>query len=329
MNRPLEQGLASHYHPLIGAYDSGDPDVIELQIGWMKIAGFDGVLADWYGVKDHFDYPMIHERTKLLFAAATKAELKIGVVYEDQSIGNAIRAEKMTLAEKPSAITEVGSFLRKTWLSQPNWIRFKGKPAMLVFGPQAFNEADWTDFRKAAGDHHLVTLHKTYPSSSGAYDWPIPDLGRKFTDQFKDRAKDWGIKIPVAYPRFHDFYEEAGQKGYPEISDDGGATYRETLELALQDSPDAVQVATWNDWQEGTQIEPSTEFRYRDLIVTQAARRKLDPKFAFAAADVYLPLRLYRLRKSRPSSGLDAVAKALQSGNTALAKRLLDRAEQR
>ena len=36
----------SHYHPLIGVYDSSDPDVLECQLLQMKLAGIDGVLAD-------------------------------------------------------------------------------------------------------------------------------------------------------------------------------------------------------------------------------------------------------------------------------------------
>ena len=41
--------LASHYHPIIGPYDSGDPDVLEYHALLMKLAGIDGVVIDWYG----------------------------------------------------------------------------------------------------------------------------------------------------------------------------------------------------------------------------------------------------------------------------------------
>jgi hypothetical protein len=29
--------------------------------------------------------------------------------------------------------------------------------------------------------------------------------------------------------------------------------------------PSIIQIATWNDWGEGTVVEPSREFGYRDL----------------------------------------------------------------
>ena len=43
--------LASHYRPLIGPYDSGDPDVLEYHTLLLKLAGIDGVVIDWYGTE--------------------------------------------------------------------------------------------------------------------------------------------------------------------------------------------------------------------------------------------------------------------------------------
>ena len=48
--------IASHYHPIIGPYDSADPDVIEYHALLMKLAGIDGVVIDWYGTVDYLDY---------------------------------------------------------------------------------------------------------------------------------------------------------------------------------------------------------------------------------------------------------------------------------
>jgi hypothetical protein len=60
----------SHYHPLIGLYDSTDPNVLECQLLQMKIAGVDGVIVDWYGLGKVADYPNIHKATQAVFEAA-------------------------------------------------------------------------------------------------------------------------------------------------------------------------------------------------------------------------------------------------------------------
>jgi len=330
MNRKAEElrkdgRVASHYRPLIGAYDSLDPEVVELQVLWMKIAGFDGVLADWYGTRPWFDYGGIHERTKLLFDYATRAGLKISVVYEDQTVKHALSQKVVQPDEVRKVAEEVGAFLKTEWFPKGNFWRLDGKPAVMVFGPQQFQAPEWAAFRKGAGDYHLITLHKTHDYASGGYDWPIPSLGLKFNEEFSSRSKGWKYRIPIAFPRFVDWYEEGGQTGYPDLADNSGATYRKTLDWAIRAGGQAIQVATWNDWQEGTQIEPSVEFGMRDLVETQKARKRIDPSFLFKPADLDVPLRLYRLRKTREVDEelLDKAAKALFAGKVSEAKRLL------
>jgi hypothetical protein len=59
-----------------------------------------------------------------------------------------------------------------------------------------------------------------------------------------------------------------------------------------------VQVVTWNDFGEGTIVEPTVQYGYRDLGVIQNFRRQyLDAGFAFQTNDLLLALRQYNLRK--------------------------------
>ena len=55
--------LASHYRPLIGAYDSNDPHALECHALLMKFAGIDGAILDWYGIRKYNDYAMIHRNS--------------------------------------------------------------------------------------------------------------------------------------------------------------------------------------------------------------------------------------------------------------------------
>ena len=58
--------IASHYHPIIGPYDSGDPDVLEYHALLMKLAGIDGVVIDWYGTVDFLDYGLNHRNYRVV-----------------------------------------------------------------------------------------------------------------------------------------------------------------------------------------------------------------------------------------------------------------------
>jgi hypothetical protein len=318
--------VAAHYQPLTGPYDSKDPHILELQVTWMKLAGFDGIVADWYGTQPHFDYPLIHARTQALFQTATRAGLTISVVYEDQTVKHAIREGLIKQQQAPEIALQTGRFLRENWLARPNWLRLRNKPVVFVFGPQHFGAGEWEQFRVGAGDFSLLTLHRSEPYAQGGFDWPVPKYGLEFTRSYPTRSKEWPIRVAVAFPRFRDYYEEGSYAGerHPDIPDESGQTYLQTLNKALQSGSDAVQVATWNDWQEGTQIEPSQEIRFRDLVATQAARRRIDPKFRYRPEDFELPLKLYDLRRrGMPEAKLKPIGEALLSGRTTEARKLL------
>ena len=316
--------LASHYHPLGGAYDSGDPDVIERQTLLMKVAGFDGMLVDWYGDRDRDDYLPNHRVTERLFGAAGRAGLSFALVYEDQTVPNLVRGG---LFPKEDAVAEGKALFARAaarWFGSPTYQRLGGKPLVLVFGPQYYAEDDWTAILPP--DVAFYTLHRRRgPAATGAFDWPLPgDAWRTRRDEV---AKANASLIPVAFPRFDDFYEAAGVgPGYGRIPDDDGRTYSTTLADALGRGVPLAQVATWNDWGEGTQIEPSTEFGYRDLETTQRLRRRIDPRFAYTPADLRLPTRLYDLRKrGADRKRLDAADTAILRGETKRARMILDR----
>ena len=66
--------------------------------------------------------------------------------------------------------------------------------------------------------------------------------------------------------------------------------------MALKSSSEIIQVATWNDYGEGTMIEPTKEFGYRYLEFLQAYYIK-NHEHPFHKNDLQLPIRLYQLRK--------------------------------
>ena len=69
--------LASHYRPLIGPYDSSDPDALEYQVLLMKFAGISGVIIDWYGIENFLDYGIIHRNSLALLKYIRQADNKV------------------------------------------------------------------------------------------------------------------------------------------------------------------------------------------------------------------------------------------------------------
>jgi hypothetical protein len=53
----------------------------------------------------------------------------------------------------------------------------------------------------------------------------------------------------------------------------GGETYRELWQAAIAAAPDYVLITSWNEWHEGSEIEPSVEYGSRILDDTAAFSR--------------------------------------------------------
>ncbi|HEV2455981.1 MAG TPA: hypothetical protein VGY98_17080 [Verrucomicrobiae bacterium] len=153
----------------------------------------------------------------------------------------------------------------------------------------------------------------------------------------------WPAFISTAFPGFHDIYQQAGvQPSFGYLDDQNGSTLRETLSRAITNASAMVQVATWNDFGEGTIIEPTrsgisgcaitdtneptTVYGYTDLGIIQDLRREyLSAGFPYHTNDLALALRLFNLREfygnsnSIISAELDRVFSNIVSGNLPLA----------
>jgi hypothetical protein len=324
--------IASHYHPLIGPYDSGDPDVLEYHSLLIRLAGIDGVIFDWYGTVDLFDYALIHRNASAFVDQAAKTGLEFAVCYEDQSIPKLAERGLLARGDRVAHARCELDWLRTHWFVRPSYLRLDGKPVLLSFGHSGLTDNEWQQLVGSGRDAPLyLTEHERRSAAAGAFDWPKPKAGLKAQQEFAKNASPWPAGMAVAFPRFHDIYEEAKiHPSWGRIDDDGGKTFATTLENAISSRLPLVQICTWNDWGEGTVIEPSVEFGYRDLEVIQQFRRKyIEPGFACRPADLPLAHRLYTLRKAvakgtRDAQELDAAAQLLAKLSTKQARAKLE-----
>jgi len=243
---------------------------------------------------------------------------------EDQVVPQLVKAGKSTADEYAKSAVD---WLNTKWFNLAGYLRWKSKPVLLIFGPQYYKDAELTALF-GQGTALFTLLGKRGPATGG-FGWPEPQVGdqKSWTQlrSFYTKASKWSASIPVAYPRFEDIYKAAGVgPGYGEIGDRDGATFKDSLALAEASKAPFIQIATWNDWGEGTQIEPSEEFGYRDLEILQEQRRHADPGFMYRASDLRLPSELYRLRKKGVSQArLSEAAHEILSGQCSKASAIL------
>lgn len=271
--------IAAHYYPLTGPYASADPDIIEYQLLLMKLSGIDGVLIDWPGTTNLYDYPRNKFNSEAMIARLAKVGLRFGIVYEDQNIN--IAARQGVVTDKIGQARADMAYLQNNYFPQSTYQRVNGRPLLGVFGPQTFQTpGEWQQvFSGLATKPCFVVLwyeHQEAAGSSdctGEYSWVYQDAARTHLQHLRDfysSRQNFGVKMGSAYPGFHDFYAQGGwgsNNFY--IAANGTATFSETLDLALGSGLPYIQLATWNDYGEGTMLEPTREFGYGLLTTLQ------------------------------------------------------------
>jgi hypothetical protein len=286
--------IASHYYPLTGPYASSDKDIVEYQLLLMKYAGIDGVLIDWYGSTDVNDYGSNRLNSEVLINALKGVGLDYAIVYEDRTIPEVVKNNGSI--DRIEAAQNDMLYMEDEYFSDPNYIKINDAPLLLVFGPEEFkNSSDWGEVLGILNEEPtFVTLNwsssKTEPYSVGEYIWV--DQG-SLDSKYKNKDK-FDVFIGGAYPGFNDYYSEGGWgEGYFVIDHNNGETFKANLQKAKHEAVDYLQLITWNDYGEGTMIEPTEEFEFEMLECVQEFA-----EVEYTVSDLEKIFDLYTLRKA-------------------------------
>jgi hypothetical protein len=296
--------IASWYYPLIGPYASSDPAVLEYHLLLMKYAGIDGVLVDWYGLQDKNDLPGIARNTDALFEMIEKTGLQFAIVYEDRFLDGS----KVSMLNQ--AKTDM-QYLQNNYFKKNYYTKIAGKPLLLIFGPITLqNENDWEDvFSVLSPQPAFLTLqdffHTARTSAAGEYMWVD---ARRAEDKYAN-LKEHPVHIGAAYPGFRDYYKEGGNGDNLNVSwdYDNGNLFKNLLDLGKEEGMQYMQLETWNDFGEGTMIEPTQEFEYKFLSINQQFAGVNYSKEELASIKRFYDLRKANKGKRENNKKLDQV----------------------
>jgi glycoprotein endo-alpha-1,2-mannosidase len=224
--------VASQFYPLRGAYSSADPRVLRAQMHDIASTGVDEVVSSWWGRNSPED-----ERLPAVIRAAKRWGLRVAIQLEPydgrtvESIGSDI-AYVRALGIHDVYIYRSNDFLAEAWWEvtrQPNGVRL-------------FAQTNRVGFAARAGFAGFYT-----------YDILLYD-GAKF-DRLCAQAHAAGI---LCAPSVGPGYEAAAATGDTRVKPrlDGG-TYDSMWRAANDAGADIVTITSYNEWSEGTQIEPA------------------------------------------------------------------------
>ncbi len=255
-------------HTSVG-YSSHDAAVIKRQIHQAKDMGISAFVVDWYGDRD----PYIDQSYALMQTNAAKHKFHVAMMYEETKTEDGATDE---------AIADLTVF-HDTYLSPKSkgheaYLTYEGRPIIFIF-PQGSGHTDWDKVRAVVNkwDPAPLLIDENLPGQyadafDGFYPWINPgpkgwaadgsNSGEQYlSDFYQTMVSKYSDKMIVggAWAIFDD--SKASWSLNRHMSARCGQTFQDTMNFwrkyvpADQPIP-FVMVETWNDYDEGSAIEP-------------------------------------------------------------------------
>jgi hypothetical protein len=262
-----EAWFGSSKHISVG-YSSHDPAVISRQIHQAKDMGISAFVVDWYGDRD----PFVDQSYALIQAAAKKQKFHVAMMYDetdqddgatDEAIADFTVFHEMYLSSKAPG--------------HEAYLTYQGRPMIFIF--HEGRHTDWNKVRAAVNKWNPAPLliDENFPGPDanafdGFYPWINPGPkgwasdGSNWGEQhlsafYRTMVSKYPDKIIVggAWASFND--SKAAWSLNRHISMRCGQTYQDTFDfwrkyVPADEAIPFVMIETWNDYEEGSAIEP-------------------------------------------------------------------------
>ena len=253
----------THY-PARGAYDSQDPALVDGHILEAKSHGVSGFIATWWGQGSYEDRSFA-----LLLARAEQKDFKASIYWETAP-GSGREQIDGAIADLVYVLSRYGS--------SRAFLKVDRKPVIFVYG-RVMGQVPLVSWpmiiegaRAKAGDFLLIAdgYQQTFArlfdgvhtyNNCAAVKGKSPDVlrawaARNYAEVVSLARQHRRISCVTVIPGYDD--TKIRKPGLVASRQDG-QTYAVLWEEAIRAQPDWVLITSWNEWHEGSEIEPSWE----------------------------------------------------------------------
>ncbi len=247
-------------------YDSADPAVIERHVLQAQSAGIDALIVSWYGPREADN--QTETNLRMLLDAAASHGLRVAVAFETSG----------PFFPDQSSVVDALRYLLSVHGQHPAYLRYQERPVVFFWRQQRFGLGTWAAIRTQLDPDHasLWIAEGTDISYQGVFDghylysvaWS-PDVVHTLTDwgsrvhRYSEQHNVARLWVATVMPGYDD--TRSGRTSPFVVGRRGGDYYRETWAAAAASQPDWIVITSFNEWVEGTMIEPSVN--YGDLYL--------------------------------------------------------------
>lgn len=215
------------FEPRLGYYRSSDPTIIDQHIQWAKEAGIDFFLASWWS-----DQPYMTTNMGLLLERCVASQFQTAVMIEGHTGGD-------TAAWQADA-----DHVYANWASSPAYFQHDAKPLLALY-PTDQTRGTYTDARFTL--RWLIGGTLTLAADEWGYWWDPPQQwGNGEQSSVIPGFDNRGLMRSGARPSDYKYRSLA--------------TYEDYWRIVRGYAPQIVLICSFNEWHEGTSIEPCDEW---------------------------------------------------------------------
>ena len=260
-------------------YVSRDPAAMDRHIAQAQAAGIDAFVVSWYG-------PGGGNQTEGNFAAMLDVAAARGF-----KLALDVEATSPFAGGGSAGVADMLRHALATHANHPAYLRVNGKPVFFFWRQQRFGVDTWRAIRdqvdpgrnsiwiaegidmsyQAVFDgHHLYSVTWNPPSD-------VAYTASKFSRWVQTARERYGghrYWVATVMPGYDD--TRTGRGNAFARGREDGAYYVQTWQAAIASNPDWVIITSFNEWPEGTYIEPSQAYgdRYLGITAEWAGRYK-------------------------------------------------------
>jgi hypothetical protein len=267
-------------------YSGGDQEVLKRHIRQADEAGIDALICTWFGPEED----RLDARCRRLMELAPEmgSDLQFAII-PDQSAWQSLRSIE--------ALARAIAVLERDFFSQSNYLRFQGKPVLFWFNPPSLGDlGSWRALRDRADpdraqfwfggtdNFSFLDVYDALYYFDISWERQPGAAMASYAQRLDDYNRRNGQNRPFIATVMPGYDDLRIRNGHARDREDGNY-YRGTWQDAITRNAQAVVLTSFNEFFEGSHIEPSE--RYSDLYLRLT--KELSDRFRAEVGQVSTP----------------------------------------